>query len=252
VKFAHQIRRTLSKRYTIPLHISRGQFLRSYGTALGRELKLRMGGYGQLTRLAHRYRSDKGVTIFPFNGYSVHYERLFAPLRRRPIKILEIGLARVDDRSELPTSCPSLNIWLEYFPRASVWGFDIDDFSRVTMPRTRIFRGDQGNPDDLAALVARCPVFDIIIDDGSHASYHQQITLKTLFSHLASEGLYVIEDLAWQPVALEASLPKTRKTVDWLKDRAALDQAVPGIGDIRFFDSPIAAKRDTLAVLLKA
>ena len=45
--------------------------------------------------------------------------------------------------------------------------------------------------------------FDVIIDDASHASHHQQISLGALFPHLNSGGYYIIEDLDWQPNELE-------------------------------------------------
>ncbi len=45
---------------------------------------------------------------------------------------------------------------------------------------------------------------DIIIDDASHASHHQQNAFVTLFPKLRSGGLYIIEDLRWQRPAYEA------------------------------------------------
>jgi hypothetical protein len=222
----------------------------AFGVA-ARKIKLFFGLYDPLTRLAAKNRSDKGVTVFPFNGYSVHYAKLFERFRDRPINILEIGLARRTDRHSLGGSCPSLNMWLDYFPRAKVYGFDIDDFSGVALSRTRIFRGDQGNAEDLLNVVAECPRFDIIIDDGSHASYHQQLTLKILFPYLASNGLYVIEDLYWQPEDLEASLPPVWKTRDLLKNKSVLNQTICKAKEILFFDSPIKGSRGSVAVIVK-
>jgi len=40
------------------------------------------------------------------------------------------------------------------------------------------------------------PVFDVIIDDGSHRPDHQQISLSFFFRKLKKGGLYFIEDLA--------------------------------------------------------
>jgi len=52
--------------------------------------------------------------------------------------------------------------------------------------------------------------FDIIVEDGSHASHHQQIALATLFPFVAPGGLYIIEDLHWQPAQIEkTTIPKT-------------------------------------------
>jgi hypothetical protein len=216
-----------------------------------REINLRLGLYDPMTRLAAKYKSDKGITVFPFHGYSLHYAKLFEHFRDQPITILEIGLARRTDRRSLGIECPSLSMWLEYFPKAKVYGFDIDDFSWVNLPRTQIFRGDQGNIEDLRKVIAQCPRFDIIIDDGSHASYHQQLTLKILLPHVASNGLYVIEDLRWQPGELEESLPTVPKTRDFLKDGSAFNRRSLGVRDVRFFDSSIQKNREGLAVIVK-
>ena len=65
----------------------------------------------------------------------------------------------------------------------------------------------------MAAHLSKQPGgFDIIIDDGSHASYHQQLTMVSLFALLRSGGLYIIEDLNWQPTEYEATLPKVPLT----------------------------------------
>src|SRR5438445_13894138 len=51
----------------------------------------------------------------------------------------------------------------------------------------------------LAELASKERPLDIIIDDGSHASVHQHLTLGVLFPSLKPGGLFVIEDLDWQP-----------------------------------------------------
>jgi hypothetical protein len=122
----------------------------------------------------------------------------------------------------------------------------------VRLPRVKIFRGDQGDVEDLLRVVAQCPKFDIIIDDGSHASYHQQVSLKNLFPFVASNGLYIIEDLLWQPEGLEGSLPPVSKTRDFLKNRSVLERTVDGIKDVLFFDSPIKKRKEEMAVVVKA
>jgi hypothetical protein len=121
---------------------------------------------------------------------------------------------------------PSLQLWADYFPQTTIVGFDIDDFPPSTDPRIRIFRGDQGRPADLQQVLAAHPRLDIVIDDGSHASYHQQVSLQTLWSALAPRGLYVIEDLDSQPPELERALPPRPRTIDVLKNPAALPDLV--------------------------
>ena len=61
----------------------------------------------------------------------------------------------------------------------------------------RTFVADQGDPDELAAVVRVSgePGFDVIVDDGSHRPDHQQVSLDFLFHHVKPGGLYFIEDL---------------------------------------------------------
>jgi hypothetical protein len=82
----------------------------------------------------------------------------------------------------------------------------------VTLPNSTIYRGDMGSHEDLGGLARTVATpFDIIVEDGSHASHHQQIALATLFPFVAAGGLYIIEDLHWQPAAIEKiAIPKTR------------------------------------------
>jgi hypothetical protein len=236
VWLTHLMRQGLSRPYALPEYTESIDFLYMLLGVLKRQIKVTFGLYDPLTRLAARYKSDKGVTVFPFHGYTVEYAKLFKELRHRPISILEIGLARRTDRKALGIVCPSLSMWAEYFRHAQIYGFDIDDFSSVNLPRTTIFRGDQGSSADLLVVASQCPMFDVIIDDGSHASYHQQVSLRTLFPFLRSGGLYVIEDLHWQPTDLEASLPAARKTLELLKNRPALDAMIAGVRDVLLFE----------------
>lgn len=246
MSLAHSIRRSLSHPYLLPMSVSRVRFLQLLFEANLRQAKISLGGYDPLTRLAAKHKTDKGVTVFPFMAYTVHYDRLFSSFRDRSINILEIGLGP----RELST-CPSLKMWGEYFPKATIYGFDIQDFSDVNLPRTHILQGDQGKPVDLLKIVDQCSNFDIIIEDGSHASFHQQVTLKTLFPYLADNGLYVIEDLLFQPAKLEAELPATRKTRELLKDRPAVDEMIKGVKDVVFLDSSIHRREEGSVVISK-
>jgi hypothetical protein len=227
----------------------------------------------ELTRLANHCGSDKGDAVLCAHGYTHVYSALLERARNQPIRILEIGLVHgqtqetMHDRLD-EIGCPSLRMWAQYLPLASVFGFDIVDFRSLSEARIRIFQGDQSKPEDLANLVAQAGgAFDVIIDDGSHASHHQQIALAYLFAHLAPGGLYCIEDLHYQPTDLE--LPGISTTREFLRDlrfggcgaRLAIDQ--PGlavllsqIDAVHCFDSrshrwPLAQREDALAVLVK-
>lgn len=166
-----------------------------------------------LTALANRYGSDKGNQHFDQHCYTRIYSELFRELRTRPIRLLEIGLLHPCDsawRAGNVHTAPSLMMWSHYFPYGRIFGFDIADFSVVSIPRVSIYRGDASSRQDLGLMISSSGGrFDIIIDDASHASRDQQIALGTLFEHVSPGGLYIIEDLQVSDKEVEA--PKTRE-----------------------------------------
>ena len=227
----------------------------------------------ELTRLANHFGSDKGDSVLCAHNYTRVYAALLEHVRDQPIRILEIGLVHGQTQDTMrdhldEIGCPSLRMWAQYLRRATIFGFDIVDFRNLSESRIKIFQGDQSNPDDLANLAAQAGgAFDIIIDDGSHASHHQQIALSHLFVHLAPGGLYCIEDLHYQPADLE--LPGISTTREFLRDlrfghsgaRLAIDQQglavlLGQIGSIHCFDSQstrwsLAQREDALGVMVK-
>src|SRR5690242_344241 len=97
-----------------------------------------------LTQLANMLGSDKGTAILDAHGYTSIYARLFEPMRDQEITFVELGLFRHDadhrrvvnaiegvDAAAAASRAPSLEMWRSYFPQAYIYGFDIDDFSRV-------------------------------------------------------------------------------------------------------------------------
>ena len=107
-------------------------------------------------------------------------------------------------------------MWLEYFDNAHIYGFDISDFSHMKHDRFTFVRGDAGSDIDMKRLAKSASGFDVIIDDGSHASYHQQLAFKYLFPRLRPGGTYIIEDLQWQSPAYEGTLMPVPKTRDFM------------------------------------
>jgi hypothetical protein len=180
-----------------------------------------------LTALANSYHSDKG-TVWSFrHKYTYLYDLMFWPYRHAPINFLELGLAfggpeTAGGLTERNVGSPSVSMWLEYFSRGLIHGFDISDFSHIRHERFRFVRGDCGVQEDLEALAKSAHRFDIIMDDASHASYHQQLAFKVLWPRVAPGGLYVIEDLHWQSPVFEVSMPPVPLTrnffVSWFEN----------------------------------
>jgi hypothetical protein len=155
----------------------------------------------ELVELLNQTGSDKGTTVYAGGGvphcYALEYERLFRPFRHDAFNMLEIGL----DVASPPTDVPSVRAWRSYFPNAVVYGYDIEDFSFVHERDVFIFRGNQASRGDLSRFLEAygSPLFRIVLDDGSHAASHQQISLAALFRQVEPGGLYVVEDMSWQP-----------------------------------------------------
>jgi hypothetical protein len=165
-----------------------------------------------LTSLANTFNSDKGTVHREAHAYTILYDLLFMLNRMGPLRLAEFGLQTggpelmiCADRKT--TDIPSVRIWLEYFKNAEIFGFDISDFSGFVTDSFHFKRVDCGDSEQLLAAAAKAPQFDIIIDDASHASFHQQLTFVTFFPKLRPGGIYIIEDLHWQPAKLEAELP---------------------------------------------
>jgi len=143
---------------------------------------------GNLDLLAVLHGSDKWGT---HHWYTPHYARHFGPLRRRRLKILEIGVGGYADPR---AGGGSLRMWKYYFPRSEIYAIDLHDKSPLEEPRIRIFRGSQNDPGFLRAVARDMGRLDIVIDDGSHVNEHVLTSFRTLFPLLEPHGLYVVED----------------------------------------------------------
>lgn len=153
-------------------------------------------GFPSLTSLADRFNTDKNRHTGNRHCYARIYDRLLSNRRFSLRRLMEIGLSRWNQ-----TETPSVSLWQTYFPFCHVTGLDVADFSALNGKRFSSIVCDQSNPDQVRAVAAQCEPgsFDIIIDDGSHASFDQQLTLREFFPLLADGGWYFIEDLDWQP-----------------------------------------------------
>lgn len=127
-----------------------------------------------LHEIGLKYGTDKAT----HHGYCDFYEKELQGLN--PKRILEIG---VKDGA-------SLRMWKEFYPKAEVVGIDINP--RIDIPGCKVYTMNQCD----IYLLWKLGNFDLIIDDGSHMTLHQQISFYSLFrDQLNKKGIYIIEDI---------------------------------------------------------
>ena len=177
-----------------------------------------------LTRLADRFLTDKGGLDGDRHLYTELYAACFESFRLQAFDLLELGLLRSPNKIEendpagrVVGRIPSVEMWLTYFPRVRVHGFDLADFSAFETPRFTFTRGDLSKDADIDRLARTIPPPRIAIDDASHASFHQQRALLRLFPLVLPGGFYAIEDLHYSP-PFEASLPACRPMAAVIED----------------------------------
>ena len=195
-----------------------------------------------LTLLANKYKTDKGTARGANNGYTYTYEHYFRNLKDSKIKFLEIGLNnggpecgsnKIDRKIE---DYPSIKMWHEYFSKGEIWGFDVNELKDPidkSLNRFHFFQGDQGSEDSLKDFNDTVKEkygdnvqFDIIIDDGSHAHYHQQLSFTRLAGLVKPGGYYVIEDIHWQPDHRRLIKGKLEKGEEPVYDKSQLPETV--------------------------
>ena len=167
-----------------------------------------------LSTLADKFDTDKNRHTGNRHFYSRIYDQLLAPRRFSVRRLMEIGLCRgLAEKNQ--TKTPSVDLWQTYFPYCQVIGVDLTDFSALNNPRFRSFICDQSKEDQLRSVAAKLEPgsIDVIIDDGSHASFDEQLTLREFFPLLAEGGWYFMEDLDWQPPGEDSAKITLMKTL---------------------------------------
>jgi hypothetical protein len=132
------------------------------------------------------FNNNEGKKITKWSHYFPVYEKHFAPLRDKPIKLLEIGVLNGG----------SLEMWRKYFhPDSVIVGIDINpDCKNHEQEGINIRIGDQSDPIFLKSLIDEFGAFDLVLDDGSHHVDHVNKTFQFLYPLIDKDGMYFIED----------------------------------------------------------
>jgi glycosyltransferase involved in cell wall biosynthesis len=213
-------------------------------------------GFPSLTELADRFQTDKNRHTGNRHGYARIYDRLLASRRLSLRHLLEIEL-RPGGRGRDEIASSSIALWQTFFPFCRVVSVGLADLSNLHDDRFSSHVCDPSKREDLAAVAAAiAPAsLDVIIDDGSHASLDQQMTLREFFPLLAGGGWYFIEDLDWQPAGEDpAKVTLTKQLLREIKEGGTASSLDPvgiaaladDIAEILFFDSHYELERATL------
>lgn len=153
----------------------------------------------KMCRVMTKYGSDKGR----LNNYTPIYSALFREHYDRPLLIFELGLGT--NNTALPSNMgpyaapgASLRAWRDLFPRALVYGADIDRNILFREDRIETFFCDQLDPAAVQGLWSNPGLqngADVIIDDGLHTLQANITFLEESLDRLRPGGVYIIEDI---------------------------------------------------------
>lgn len=154
----------------------------------------------ELSKIAQNYLTDKGNTYINSHCYTEIYDQYFQQYKEenRKVYILEIGIQCGYD----------LLMLNDYFKgNCEIYGFDIDLSNlQVELPNNiHVFEIDATNAELInnwynnhffnINCMFKLPLFDIIIDDGSHHAIDIFKSLQIFYNKLSNDGIYIIEDL---------------------------------------------------------
>lgn len=160
----------------------------------------------ELCEIMGRNKSDKGnKNLTVSHNYTTIYSKLFKELRDQPIELFELGLGtnNIDVPSNMGVNGrpgASLYGWSEFFPKAEIYGADIDNHILFNTDRIYTFWCDQTDPDSICELWGheeiRDKQFDIIIEDGWHNHQAQICFFENSIHKVKDGGYYIIEDVS--------------------------------------------------------
>jgi hypothetical protein len=150
-----------------------------------------------LRRIGGYHGTNKAKIVNLGLSYLDIYERYLQGWRGRTFALLELGVYRGE----------SLRMWRTYFPKARVYGLDIDPAAAERLQgEFTVFTGSQSDDTFIThALGEIGPGLKLVVDDASHINELTLASFDLIFPRLPAGALYVIEDLA--PETYQAAWP---------------------------------------------
>ena len=173
-----------------------------------------------LTDIGRKFGTDKVD-----HNFTAFYDSLFQSFRGETFNILEIGVFFGS----------SIRMWNEYFPMATVYGADTfegiqgngktfpnsgqyyNEWKSNKPQNVELIKLDQSSKVEMQKFVDYCKCrkikFKVIIDDGSHLMFDQQITFFYLWELLEDDGMFIIEDIhTSEQLGYDLNFNKTNST----------------------------------------
>lgn len=140
--------------------------------------------FTDLDSIGKKQGTDKSSEL---HNYLNKYEFFLRPWKNKAFNLLELGILHGK----------SLQMWEKYFPKACIWGVDIDPTCKQYEENNiHVVISDLSRTENILSfqkVMKGQP--DIIIDDASHLWSHQIKALFSLFPYLTHGGIYILEDL---------------------------------------------------------
>ncbi len=168
------------------------------------------------------FGSDKGDER---HNYTTLYSKLFTPWKNATLNLFELGIGT--NFTDIPSNMgvegnpgASLYGWSLFFPKAKIYGADIDTRVLFDDPKKNIktYYCDQRDPSSIQKLFSHVDLmhtsFDIIIEDGLHEFDANLNFLVNSIQKLKEGGIYITEDLnAAARVGFIKILPELKKSL---------------------------------------
>lgn len=162
-----------------------------------------------LHEISNTHKTDKN---FEHDFYRRVYDNELIGIKESATKVCEIGVRGLWADVGW-TNGNSLRVWRDYFTNAEILGLDIDTSGFDSLgERITVDFIDQSNKEQVVEYSTRLVDYDLIIDDGSHRMYDQQITFAYFFKSLKSKGIFILEDLHTSP---EVNIPEKNRIWGW-------------------------------------
>lgn len=170
------------------------------------DINVKGNGPNDLCFIMHFYGSDKGHPMGEgHHSYTHYYHELFQGIRNEPIRIFELGLGtnNLDYPSNMGVDGKpgaSLRGWKQYFPRAQVFGADIDAGILFNEHRIKTYQCDQNDGNSIRNMWSQPDLaedFDIIIEDGLHIFNSNVHFFENSCHKLKVGGVFIIEDVMY-------------------------------------------------------